>query len=198
MVHNPKLIPKMDALFHGAIGRRRQEIRKIIGGCWRSCIEAGEGLSLLCDAPLTAPPFVADAIIANPPSFAHIHCAEKLGIPLHLMFTLVCPSPCCLYQRLTECIECPGPQRKRFHIRWRTSIASQPSPLWPRWLRMLSQRWLFGKDWATYRMNSVGLNWASSRWTQCEPQAWFTVCAFLLLICGWLQSVADMENWLIL
>lgn len=32
-------------------------------------------------------PFIADAIIANPPSFAHIHCAERLGIPLHLMFT---------------------------------------------------------------------------------------------------------------
>ena len=32
-------------------------------------------------------PFVADAIIANPPSFAHFHCAEKLGIPLHLVFT---------------------------------------------------------------------------------------------------------------
>ena len=32
-------------------------------------------------------PFVADAIIANPPSFAHVHCAEKLGVPLHLMFT---------------------------------------------------------------------------------------------------------------
>lgn len=32
-------------------------------------------------------PFVADAIIANPPSFGHIHCAEKLGIPLHMMFT---------------------------------------------------------------------------------------------------------------
>lgn len=33
-------------------------------------------------------PFVADAIIANPPSFAHIHCAQALGIPLHLMFTM--------------------------------------------------------------------------------------------------------------
>jgi UDP:flavonoid glycosyltransferase YjiC (YdhE family) len=32
-------------------------------------------------------PFVADVIIANPPSFAHIHCAEALGIPVHLMFT---------------------------------------------------------------------------------------------------------------
>lgn len=31
---------------------------------------------------------MANAIIANPPSFAHIHCAQKLGIPLHLMFTM--------------------------------------------------------------------------------------------------------------
>ena len=35
-----------------------------------------------------ARPFIADCIIANPPSFAHIHCAEKLGIPLHIMFTM--------------------------------------------------------------------------------------------------------------
>ena len=34
--------------------------------------------------------FVADAIIANPHSFAHIHCTERLGIPLHLMFTFPC------------------------------------------------------------------------------------------------------------
>ncbi|ESU10745.1 hypothetical protein FGSG_12643 [Fusarium graminearum PH-1] len=33
-------------------------------------------------------PFVADAIIANPPSFAHVHCAQALGIPVHLMFTM--------------------------------------------------------------------------------------------------------------
>ncbi len=33
-------------------------------------------------------PFVADAIIANTPSLAHVHCAERLGVPLHLMFTM--------------------------------------------------------------------------------------------------------------
>jgi sterol 3beta-glucosyltransferase len=33
-------------------------------------------------------PFVADAVIANPPSFAHVHCAQALGVPLHLMFTM--------------------------------------------------------------------------------------------------------------
>ncbi|EAU29286.1 conserved hypothetical protein [Aspergillus terreus NIH2624] len=88
MVQNPKLIPKMDTLLHGAIGRRRKEIRTMIGGCWRACLEAGEGIDLTSDAPLKADPFVADAIIANPPSFAHIHCAEKMGIPLHMMFTM--------------------------------------------------------------------------------------------------------------
>ncbi|KAK3394745.1 hypothetical protein B0H63DRAFT_56740 [Podospora didyma] len=29
--------------------------------------------------------FVADAVIANFPSFAHIHCAERLGVPLHIL-----------------------------------------------------------------------------------------------------------------
>jgi hypothetical protein len=31
---------------------------------------------------------VADAIIANPPSFAHVHCAQALAVPLHIMFTM--------------------------------------------------------------------------------------------------------------
>jgi UDP:flavonoid glycosyltransferase YjiC (YdhE family) len=61
-------------------------------GCWRSCIEAGDGTGdPIFEAKRQVEdgiPFIADAIIANPPSFAHIHCAEKLGIPLHLMFTM--------------------------------------------------------------------------------------------------------------
>ena len=28
------------------------------------------------------------AIIANPPSYGHIHCAEKLRVPLHIYFTM--------------------------------------------------------------------------------------------------------------
>ncbi|PTU23545.1 hypothetical protein P175DRAFT_0543946 [Aspergillus ochraceoroseus IBT 24754] len=88
MVKNPKLIPKMESLIHGDIGRRRREIRLIIAGCWRSCFEAGEGIDCLCNAPGEERSFVADAIIANPPSFAHIHCAERMAIPLHLMFTM--------------------------------------------------------------------------------------------------------------
>jgi sterol 3beta-glucosyltransferase len=36
----------------------------------------------------TGIPFVAEAIIANPPSFAYLHCAQALGIPVHVMFTM--------------------------------------------------------------------------------------------------------------
>lgn len=97
MVKNPGLMPGFDSLRNGDIGKRRKEITEIVSGCWRSCIEAGDGSGLpITDKNLFAyadinygnRPFVAEAIIANPPSFAHLHCAEKLGIPLHLMFTM--------------------------------------------------------------------------------------------------------------
>lgn len=52
---------------------------EILDGCWKGCIEPDME---------TGAPFVADAIIANPPSFAHVHCAQALGIPLHVMFTM--------------------------------------------------------------------------------------------------------------
>lgn len=79
MVKNPGLIPSMESLRAGDISRKREMIMEMLEGCWGSCITPD---------PLTGDPFVADAIIANPPSFAHVHCAEALGIPLHLMFTM--------------------------------------------------------------------------------------------------------------
>ncbi|KAI0127005.1 glycosyltransferase family 28 domain-containing protein [Xylariales sp. AK1849] len=105
MVKNPGLMPGFDAVKSGEITKRRKGIEEIVWGCWRSCIEAGNGMGpaprlergrgatgsdgsnpMVMDA--ANKPFVADAIIANPPSFAHIHVAEKLGVPLHLMFTM--------------------------------------------------------------------------------------------------------------
>ena len=79
MVKNPGLIPSLESLQAGEIKRKRMMVREMLEGCWSSCIEP--------DA-LTHEPFVADAIIANPPSFAHVHCAQALGIPVHLMFTM--------------------------------------------------------------------------------------------------------------
>lgn len=91
MVKNPGLIPGMDSLKNGDIGKRQKEMQEVLSGCWRSCFEAGDGtgppLEDGYNKPETSRPFIADAIIANPPSSAHIHCAEKLGIPLHIMFT---------------------------------------------------------------------------------------------------------------
>lgn len=79
MVKNPGLIPQMQTLREGEIKKKQLMVAEMLGGCWRSCIE---------DDPDSQEPFVADAIIANPPSFAHVHCAQALGIPVHLMFTM--------------------------------------------------------------------------------------------------------------
>jgi UDP:flavonoid glycosyltransferase YjiC (YdhE family) len=98
MVKNPGLMPGFDVMRRGDIGKRRKEIGTMIKGCWRSCIESGDGTGVAVNDNTTeewmrntdasVKPFIADAIIANPPSFAHIHCAEKLGCPLHVMFTM--------------------------------------------------------------------------------------------------------------
>lgn len=91
MVKNPGLLPTMSTIRSGIIKRRRRDMKMIIEGCWRSCFETGDGTNLhqMFDdaADSLMRPFVADVIIANPPSLAHIHCAEKMGIPLHMMFT---------------------------------------------------------------------------------------------------------------
>lgn len=79
MVKNPGLIPSMDSLRAGDVQKKRVMVEEMLKGCWKSCVES---------APGDDTPFVANAIIANPPSFAHIHCAQALGIPLHLMFTM--------------------------------------------------------------------------------------------------------------
>ncbi|KAF3904161.1 hypothetical protein AA313_de0206202 [Arthrobotrys entomopaga] len=94
MVKNPGLMPGWDSLKQGDVGKRRKAMYEMLLGCWKSCIEGGNGLTPQSD--LIPRPgeeslngvFIADAIIANPPSFAHIHCAERLAIPLHIMFTM--------------------------------------------------------------------------------------------------------------
>jgi hypothetical protein len=89
MVKNPGLLPGRESIRDGDIGKRRKEMAEIIEGCWRSCIAAGNGSENIepIDVESVTELFLADAIIANPPSYAHIHCAEKLGIPLHIVFT---------------------------------------------------------------------------------------------------------------
>ncbi|KAK8139333.1 Sterol 3-beta-glucosyltransferase [Apiospora sp. TS-2023a] len=89
MVKNPGMIPKLESVKAGDIGRRRAAMAEMFDGFWRACINATDNEKDEANLKMMGhrAPFVADAIIANPPSFAHIHCAEALGIPLHLMFT---------------------------------------------------------------------------------------------------------------
>ncbi|KAH7313551.1 hypothetical protein B0I35DRAFT_435429 [Stachybotrys elegans] len=91
MVRNPGLLPNRESVRAGDVRKRRKEMWEIIEGGWRSCIEAGDGMGgriTAVNVPHAKELFLADVIIANPPSMAHIHCAERLSIPLHMMFTM--------------------------------------------------------------------------------------------------------------
>ena len=94
MVKNPGLLPRMKTVRRGDLRKNRTTIREILDGCWASRISPAED----------GEPFVANATIANPPSFAHIHCAQALGIPLYRVHNAVdvnscIPSSSCQHQQ---------------------------------------------------------------------------------------------------
>jgi len=63
------------------VPKKRAMIAEILASTWRACTEPDP------EGP-EAQPFRADLIVANPPSYGHIHCAEALHIPLHMIFTM--------------------------------------------------------------------------------------------------------------
>lgn len=79
MVKNPGLIPGLKSVWEGDIKRKRAMVKTILMRSYLACHVANE---------VTRRPFGADAIIANPPAFAHIHVAEALGLPLLISFTM--------------------------------------------------------------------------------------------------------------
>ncbi|CAF1210538.1 unnamed protein product [Adineta steineri] len=91
MVKNAGIIPSMSSIIAGDVGKKRRSLADILASTWQACIANDDETDM---------PFTAEAIIANPPSFGHIHCAEKLQIPLHIMFTMpwtttaAFPHPC--------------------------------------------------------------------------------------------------------
>ncbi|KAK7703103.1 hypothetical protein SLS64_009374 [Diaporthe eres] len=89
MVKNPGMIPTLETVRAGDIGRRRQAMAEMFEGFWRACINSTDDEKDIKNVRMMGDksPFIADLIIANPPSFAHVHCAEALGIPLLLAFT---------------------------------------------------------------------------------------------------------------
>ncbi|GAB1524077.1 hypothetical protein RhiTH_007229 [Rhizoctonia solani] len=81
MFLNAGSVSKSDNIKKGDVEKNQSMISEIMERCLLSCYEddkvSGE-----------EPGFAADLIISNPQTFAHIHCAEALGIPLHLSFTM--------------------------------------------------------------------------------------------------------------
>ncbi len=76
-----RLVPvRLDALVED-VPKKRALIGEILESTWRACTEPDP------DRP-GAQAFAADWIIANPPSLGHIHCAEALDAPLHMIFTM--------------------------------------------------------------------------------------------------------------
>ena len=79
MVKNSGIIPSIGSIAAGDLTKNRDVLTEILASTWTACT---------CEDDETGEPFTAEAIIANPPSFGHIHCAQKLQIPLHIMFTM--------------------------------------------------------------------------------------------------------------
>jgi sterol 3beta-glucosyltransferase len=92
VVKNGGVVPSMSSIMAGEVKKKRHDISEILVSTWRACTQNDDE---------TSAPFTAEVITANPPSFGHIHCAQKLQIPLHIMFTMpwsatsVFPHPFC-------------------------------------------------------------------------------------------------------
>lgn len=89
MQKNPGIIPGLDSIKAGDISARKHDLEEMLMGSWKACTEGADAYDLEDDASKNPPkPFVADAIISNPATYASLHIAERLAIPLHMMFTM--------------------------------------------------------------------------------------------------------------
>ena len=79
MVKNGGIVPSMSSIIQGDLKKKRQDIADILRSTWLACTENDDE---------TSAPFTAEVVIANPPSFGHVHCAQRLQIPLHIIFTM--------------------------------------------------------------------------------------------------------------
>ena len=85
VVKNPGMIPGRQAILSGEIRKKREAMAEMFEGCWRSCVEAGNGVD---DNEQNFRPFIVNTIITSPTKFCSYPTVQKnLKVPLHLMFT---------------------------------------------------------------------------------------------------------------
>jgi len=82
-----RIVPTRPAQLWEDVPKKRAMIAEILASTWRACTEPDP------EQP-GARPFRADAIVANPPSYGHMHCAEALHVPLHMIFTMPWTATC--------------------------------------------------------------------------------------------------------
>ncbi len=71
-------MPGMASLTNGDIPSKRKMTATMLEGFYQSTFSPDSE---------TGKEFAADAIISNPPAFAHVHVAEALGLPLLISFS---------------------------------------------------------------------------------------------------------------
>lgn len=69
-------MPDSSGLNRVQVLKNKKVLLNTLKECWNGCTQPSSRESK---------PFIADAIIATPLAHAHIHCAERLSIPLHIM-----------------------------------------------------------------------------------------------------------------
>ncbi|GAB9467502.1 hypothetical protein Gpo141_00004844, partial [Globisporangium polare] len=77
------LIPLKLETIQKDVPRNMQMIEEILHTTWPAVSEADPDAG---GPGVPGNPFVAHAIISNPVTYGHIHVAERLGVPLHIMF----------------------------------------------------------------------------------------------------------------
>ncbi len=80
LTQDPGLLPGWETLKSGDVQAKRRMTGDMLQGFFKS---------IFSPDPVTSRPFAADAIISNPPAFAHCHLAEAFGLPLHMTFSVL-------------------------------------------------------------------------------------------------------------
>ncbi|KAF0909448.1 hypothetical protein E2562_036315, partial [Oryza meyeriana var. granulata] len=85
---------------------QRKEIREIIFSLLPACKDPDTD---------TGAPFNADAIIANPAAYGHVHVAEALKVPIHIIFTMPW-TPTCEFPHPFSRVKQPAGYRLSYQI----------------------------------------------------------------------------------